>query len=336
LAESGPKFDLAIVVAANNHEHNIAQLLDQIYLQDYAMDKIEVVVVDALSNDKTRELANGFRERFGSFKMLDNPSRHRGAAYNIGIKNSEAPIVMTIDANTSFNGKDLFKNIRELFKSTEASCLCRPQPLAPADSSEFQMAAAYCRSSGMGHRPGLEIEEGYEGFIDPTASGCIYKREVFEKIGYFDESFAECEDIDFNYRLKLAGIGSYLSQKFKQEYYPPSKPKGFWFQMYRYGKGRFRFAKKHNEYSIMQWIAGFGVSVFLLLLVTSLLSVGAFARFQTLLIVYFLVILLFSLYLSARRGFLGCLLWGAVIFPIIHFGLGFGFLRELLSYAAKK
>ncbi|MGH8015429.1 MAG: glycosyltransferase family 2 protein, partial [Candidatus Zixiibacteriota bacterium] len=291
---------------------------------------------DALSSDKTRQLAETFRERFGSFKILDNPARIRAAAFNIGFKNSEAPIMMIIDANTSIPGKDIFKSIVELFKSTDADCLCRPQPLAPPDSSEFQMSAAYCRSSGLGHRPGMEIQDDYEGYIDPTASGCIYKREVFDKIGFFDESFAECEDIDFNHRLKSAGINAYLSQKLRQDYYPPENPKGFWHQMYRYGKGRFRFAKKHNEYSIMQWIAGFGVSMFLLLLVLSLLSVNAFARFQTLLIVYLLVILRFSVHLAIKRSYLGCLLWGLVIFPIIHFGLGFGFLRELLSYASKK
>ena len=336
MTEGSSKFKVAIIIAVQNDEKNIARLLDQIYLQDISMDKVEVVVVDGLSTDKTRETAEGFKQRFGSLKVLDNPSKFKSAAYNIGIKNSEAPYIFTIDANTSFPNKDVLKSMVELFKGTDAVCLCRPQPLAPPDSSEFQQAAAYCRSSGMGHRPGMEIVDDYEGNVDPTASGCMYKREVFEKVGFFDESFDGCEDIDFNYRVNDAVPNSYLSQKLRQDYYPPETPKGFWLQMYRYGKGRFRFARKHNEYSIMQWLAGFGVAIFLILLISSLLSLNAFSRFQTLLIVYLLVILVFSLYLAVRRNYLGCLLWGLVIFPIIHFGLGFGFLRELLSHASKK
>ncbi len=329
-------FKVAIIITVQNDEKNIGRLLDQIYLQDFSMDKVQIVVVDGLSTDQTRERAESFKERFGSLKVLDNPSRLKSSALNMGVKNSEALIVHTIDAHTSFPDKDVLKNIVELFKGTAAECLCRPQPWAPADSSEFQQAAAYCRSSGLGHRPGMEIVEDFEGYVDPTSSGCTYKREVFDKIGYFDESFDGCEDIDFNYRLKEAGIQAYLSQKLRQDFYPPDSPKGFWHLMYRYGKGRFRFAKKHNEYSIMQWVAGFGVTMFLLLMLLSLLSLNAFARFQTLLVVYLLVILMFSLYLAVRRSYLGCLLWGLIIFPIIHFGLGFGFLRELLSYAAKK
>lgn len=336
MAESTGKFTIAVIIAVWNDEKKIGRLLDQIYLQDFSMDKVEVVVVDGLSTDSTREVAAGFKERFGSLKVLDNPLKLKSAAFNIGIKNSEAPLVHTIDANTSFPNKDVLRNIAELAKSTKAECLCRPQPLAPPDSSEFQQSAAFCRSSGLGHRPGMEIEDDYEGYVDPTASGCTYSRTIFEKVGYFDESFDGCEDIDFNYRVKEAGLNSYLSQKLRQEHYPPEKPKGFWHQMYRYGKGRFRFAKKHNEYSLMQWVAGFGVAMFLLLLLLSFVSLDAFARFKTVVIVYFLIILMFSLYLAIRRNYLGCLLWGPVIFPIIHFGLGFGFLRELLSYASKK
>jgi len=336
LPEGSPKYKVAIIIATQNDEKNIGRLLDQIYLQDISMDKVEIVVVDGLSTDKTREIAESFKERFGSLKVLDNPAKYKSTGFNIGFKNSEAPFVHIIDAHSSFPNKDVLKNMVELFKGTEAECLCRPQPFAPLDSSEFQQAAAYCRSSGLGHRPGMEIVEGFEGYVDPTPSGCFYKREVFEKVGYFDETFNGCEDIDFNYRIREAGIHAYLSPKLRQDYYPPDNPKGFWHQMYHYGKGRFRFAKKHNEYSLMQWIAGFGVAMFLLLMFLSLLSLDAFARFQTLLVVYLLVILMFSLYLAVRRNYLGCLLWGLVIFPIIHFGLGFGFLRELLSYASKK
>ncbi len=336
MPEADSKFKLAIIIAIRNDEKKIGRLLDQIYLQDFAMDKVEIAVIDEKANAKTIEIALSVKERFGSLKILDSPSGVRAASFNIGFKNTLAPLVHTIDANTSFPHKDVLKNMVGLFETTGAACLCRPQPLAPSDSSEFQQAVAYCRSSGLGHRPGMEIVDDFEGLVDPTASGCTYKREVLEKVGYFDESFDGCEDIDFNYRVKETGLQSYMSQKLRQDYYPADSPKGFWHQMYRYGKGRFRFAKKHNEYSVMQWIAGFGVAMFLLLMFLSLLSLNAFARFQTLVVVYLLVILMFSIYLAVRRNYLGCLLWGLVIFPIIHFGLGFGFLREFLSYASKK
>ena len=335
MSEGTSKYDVAIVIAAQDDEKNIARLLDQLYMQDFSMDKVEVVVADGLSRDNTRQIAEGFKQRFGSLKILDNPARLKASGYNIGIKESTAPYIMTIDAYTSFPGKDVLKNMLELFKNTNAECLCRPQPLAPPDSTEFQKATAFCRSSGLGHRPGLEIQDNYEGLVDPTSSGYIYARTLFDKVSYFDEIIDGCEDIEFNFRIRLHHLRAYLSQKLKLFYYPPEKPKLLWLQMYRYGKGRFRFAQKHNQYSLMQWLAGFGAAVFLMLLVLSFLSTPMFVYFKKVLSVYLLGIILFSIYLSVRREFLGCFLWGWLIFPIIHFGLGFGFLRQLLSHVSK-
>jgi GT2 family glycosyltransferase len=242
---------------------------------------------------------------------------------------------MTLDVRTYFPNKDIIRNMVETFEKTESDCLCRPQPLAPPDSNEFQTSTAYCRASIFGHRPGQEIVDDYEGPVDPMSSGAMYVRSVFDRVGYFDESFNGCEDIEFNYRLKLAGLKSYLTQKLKQSFYPPESFRELWRQMYRYGRGRFKFARKHNEYSIMQWLAGFGVGIFLFLLVFSFFSTTLFHYFRQLVTVYILVIILFSTVLAVQRNYLGCLIYGLVVFPAIHFGLGLGFLRELVSHASK-
>jgi glycosyltransferase involved in cell wall biosynthesis len=85
LSESSTKFDVTIVIVTANDEKNIGRLLDQIYLQDYSMDKVEVVLVDAFSGDKTRQIVDNYKDRFGSFKVLDNPARTRAAGWNVGI-----------------------------------------------------------------------------------------------------------------------------------------------------------------------------------------------------------------------------------------------------------
>ncbi|MCH9024395.1 MAG: glycosyltransferase [candidate division Zixibacteria bacterium] len=329
------KFKVAIVIPVKNDEKHINRLLDQVYLQDFPMDKIEIVVALGHSRDNSKTVVEKFKKRFGSLKILDNPSSLQASGYNLGIKNTTAPYLMTLDVRSYFPTKDIIRSMVETFESTASDCLCRPQPLAPPDSNEFQISTAYCRSSILGHRPGQEIVEGFEGPVDPMSSGAMYLRSVFEKVGYFDESFDGCEEVEFNYRLKLAGLKSYLTQKIRQAYYPPETFRKLWSQMYRYGKGRFRFARKHDEYSVMQWLAGFGVGAFFVLLVFSFFSTTMFDYFRQMVFVYLLVVIFFSGYLAVQRHYLGCLLYGLVIFPAIHFGLGLGFLRELLSHASK-
>jgi len=104
----------------------------------------------------------------------------------------------------------------------------------------------------------------------------------------------------------------------------------------RYGKGRFRFARKHREFSPVQWLAGGGVLGFFLLLVLSLFSSAAAEVFRVVVAWYLLLIIFFSAFLAVRHRRLGCLLFGPLIFPTIHFGLGVGFLSALYEQCIKE
>lgn len=330
------KFELAIVMPVLNEEKFIGKTLEQIYLQDYPMDKVEIVVADAGSTDRTREIAESFKNRFGSLKVLDNPIGIPSSGRNVGIKNTTALYIVILDGHIYIPGKNLLRDIVGLFNATGASCLCRPQPLLPPDINEFQRAVALCRGSALGHKPGSEIYSDFEGEVDPTSSGAMYARLLFDTVGYFDENFDACEDVDFNYRIKKAGLKSLLSPRLKVIYYPRSSIRGLWRQMVRYGKGRFRFAWKHKQFSIVQWLAGTGVLTFFLLLFLSLFSSGVASVFRTITAVYLLLLVFFSLFLAVKEKRLGCLLYGPLIFPTIHFGLGVGFLSGLYEQLVKK
>jgi len=330
------KFDLAIVMPVLNEEQYIGQTLEQIYMQDFPMDKVEIVVADGGSTDRTREIAGSFKNRFGSLKVLDSPVRRPSSGRNVGVKNTTAPYVAILDGHIHIPGKNLLRNIVDLFETTGAKCLCRPQPLLPPDINEFQTAVGLCRGSELGHKPGSEIYSEFEGEVDPTSSGAMYARSVFEEIGYFDENFDACEDVDFNYRVKKAGIKSFLSPRLKTYYYPRATIGGLWRQMVRYGKGRFHFASKHREFSPVQWLAGAGALVFSLLLILSLFSPAVASVFRTVMALYLLVVVFFSLFLAVKEKIPGCLLYGPLIFPTIHFGLGVGFLSGLYEQFIKR
>ena len=330
------KFELAIIMPVLNEEKYIGRTLEQIYLQDYPMDKVEVVVADAGSTDRTCEIAESFKNRFGSLKVLDNPIRRPSSGRNVGVKNTTAPYVVVLDGHIYTPSKNLLRDIVDLFKTTGAKCLCRPQPLMPPDIGEFETAVALCRGSALGHKPGSEIYSGFEGEVDPTSSGAMYARSVFEGIGYFDEIFDACEDVDFNFRIKKSGLKSFLSPRLKVSYYPRSSIGELWRQMVRYGKGRFRFAFKHREFSLVQWLAGAGVFGFFLLLFLSLFSSAIASTFRTITALYLLVVVFYSLFLALKEKHSGCLLYGPLIFPTIHFGLGAGFLSGLYEQFVKR
>ena len=336
MTDSTSKYKLAVVMPVRNEEKFLAQTLDQLYLQDFQMDTLEVVIADGFSTDRTREIAESFRGRFGSLKVLDNPGKLPSSGRNVGVKNSTAPYILILDGHTYIPNKNFLADIIDTFEKTNAHCLCRPQPLKPPDINEFELSVALCRGSALGHKPGSEIYADYEGEVDPTSSGAMYRREVFEKIGYFDEKFDACEDVDFNYRVKQAGFKSWLSPKLTVFYYPRSTLQSLWKQMNRYGMGRFKFALKHQIFSPIQWFAGAAVLAFFAGLVLSFLFDPIQTMFRTVTAFYLLIILIFSFILALKEKHFGCLLYGLLIFPTIHFGLGFGFLKVMFTFFKHK
>ncbi|MDH3891304.1 MAG: glycosyltransferase family 2 protein [candidate division Zixibacteria bacterium] len=330
------QFDIAVIMPVLNEEKHIGTTLDQIYMQDYPMDRVQLIVADGGSTDRTREIVSTFKDRFGSLKLLDNPKRLSSAGRNVGARNSNSRFILVLDGHTHLPSKTLLKDMVGLFESSGAACLCRPQPLTPPDINEFEKSVALCRGSGLGHKPGSEIYSDIEAQVDPTSSGAMYVREVFEKVGAFDESFDACEDVDFNYRVHQHGLKAWTSPKLTVCYYPRSSLGGLWRQMVRYGRGRFRLAEKHKLFSPVMSLAASGVAGLGLLLLVSLVSSWAASWFRTAIGLYLLLVVFYSAYLSQRHRHVGCLLHGPLVFPTIHFGLGFGFLYEIVSKLLNK
>ena len=116
MSEGDAKYKLAIVMPVRNEEKYLGQTLDQIYLQDFPMDKLEVVISEGGSTDRTREIAESYRNRFGSLKVLDNPRQLPSSGRNVGIKNSTAPYILILDGHTFIPSKNFLKDIVEIFE----------------------------------------------------------------------------------------------------------------------------------------------------------------------------------------------------------------------------
>jgi len=210
--------------------------------------------------------------------------------------------------------------------------LSRPQLLDTPDNSFFQKAISLARSSPLGHARDSTIYTRNEGYVSPSSSGASYRKEVFQKVGYFDLSFDACEDVDFNYRCGKAGFRSYISMDLAVHYYPRSSLKSLFRQMTRYGAGRFRLARKHPGTLSIGTLIPFLITAGLpLLALLGFLWPILLYVFGLFIIAYALIILMFSTALSVRYGwaFLSAL---CAIFPAIHLGLGWGFLRQLCVF----
>ena len=341
---------ITVVIPARNEESFVSGTVSQVLEQDYPEKRLEIIIADGASTDRTREIVQSISTHNPNLKLLDNPGRLPSSGRNVGFKNGRGDIFIVIDGHCYIPDKSLLKNVVKCFEKSGAYCLGRPQPLDPPGINDFQKAVSLARASRVGHSGSSFIYSDYEGYISPVSNGAIYKKEIFEKVGYVDENFDACEDVEFNYRIEKAGFKAYMSPLLAVKYYPRDSLKGLFRQMKRYGMGRFRFINKHPEAATLNML----IPPIFVLGLLALIAFGVYSAFSFLFpiirpafidsatgvlgLIYGVYVILGlgeSLRICFKEG-LGFFKYLPPIFFTIHFGLGLGFLSEMLRVVFSK
>jgi succinoglycan biosynthesis protein ExoA len=319
---------LSIVIPALNEEQFIAQTVNSLLNQDYPREKVEILVVVADSVDRTEDIVKAIAAEEPRVKYARNPYGLSSGARTIGTQKSTGEIVIFIDAHVYIDNNQLLKNTVRLMGEKQVSILSRPQLLDTPHNSFFQHAVSLARTSWIGHGRDSTIYLQEEKYVDPGSSGASYRREVFERVGFFDLAFDACEDVEFNYRCSVAGFRSYTSMKLAIYYYPRTGIRSLFRQMSRYGTGRFRLARKHpGTLSLTTLLPSMMLLIPPLMIVLGLTCPVLVCPCMIPVIAYLTAILLFSARLAVRHGWTYFFALPAV-YLTLHTGLGWGFLRE--------
>ena len=321
---------ITVVMPVRNERPFIGSVLDEILGQDYPPDRMEVLVCDGMSTDGTRELVLEYAATDPRVRLLDNPRILSSAGRNVGFRAGRGDFFLVIDGHTRIANPGLLRAVADAFLDTGADCLGRPQPLLSRAEGSFSEAVAIARATPLGHDPRSLIYSSYEGFAPPGSNGAAYARHVFDRVGYVDESFDACEDLEFNTRIEDAGLRCWTSPRLAVGYFARDTWTGLFRQMLRYGCGRFLFLRKHPHHvSLPQLLPALLVGIVPAALLGALLRgpVGALLAAPALL--YALAVAAYSVVLASRTRWRHLPRFLA-IFPAIHLGIGLGFLLGMI------
>lgn len=326
-----PPASVTVVVPVRNEEAHIARTLDQLLDQDMRGIDVEIIVADGQSTDRTAEIVREYCEKHSCIRLLSNPQRLSSAARNLAINNSQGDFVVVVDGHCEIPSRRYFQDLVQAFAESGADCLGRPQPLEVSEATPLQQAIALARSSRLGHHPESFIYSDKPQFVPAKSVAVAYRREVFEKVGLFDERFDAHEDGEFNYRCDQAGLKCYLDPKLTVKYFPRNSLAGLFKQMVRYGRGRVRLARKHRgNWGLGSLIPAAFVAYVVLGAVLSVVSPSLFVWYVLGLMVYVvcLAVAAVSAFMSDRDPQLLYRL--PLVLATIHAGAGTGTLLELL------
>jgi len=322
---------LSIISPVRNEEKYIAKCLTSLVRQDYDSQQYEILVVDGMSTDRTRDIIKEFEKKYENIKLFDNPNKTVPYALNIGLKHAKGSIIIRVDGHAVIEKDYLYQCVKYL-QQTKADCV--GGYIESINDAKIGKAIALAMSSSFGVGNARFRTSTKEGFVDTVAFGA-YRREVFQKIGNFDEELVRNQDDEFNYRLRKYGGRIYMTSKIKAYYYPRSNIIKLWKQYFQYGMWKVRVMQKHFE--VMQ-LRQFVPLIFLLTILGNLL-LGIFIRpllWGLLFIntIYITISLYISLKISLTHGLRYFILL-PLIFAVLHFSYGLGFLWGIIKFFNK-
>jgi succinoglycan biosynthesis protein ExoA len=213
---------LSVVVPCWNEARFIAAFLDSLLLNDYPPDRMEILLVDGMSDDGTRDVVRRYAGRDPRLRMIDNPGHSKPVALNRGIRQSRGDVVIRLDVHAVYPHDYLSKCVRALLANPEADNVGGLRRSLPRDENLIGRALSLSTTDAVGagnakYRVGASAPQ----WVDTVFGGC-YRREVFDWVGLFDEKLTRAQDREFNQRLCAAGGRILLLPDIECTYYTRS------------------------------------------------------------------------------------------------------------------
>lgn len=230
------KIRVSLCVIALNEEENIQRLFDNIRAQDYDHSLTEIVLVDSGSTDKTKELMAAFAAEengFAAVSVLDNPKRVQASGWNVAITNSTGELIIRVDAHAIIPANFVSENVA-CIDSGEDVCGGRRVNVINGDS-KAKKVLLMAENSMFGSGVATYRNSDKKQYVKTVAHAC-YKREVFERVGLFNESLLRSEDNEMHYRIRKNGYKICMSDKIYSEYQTRATLKGMLKQKWGNGK----------------------------------------------------------------------------------------------------
>ena len=321
---------VSVIVPCRNERPYIAACLDSILSNDYPEDRVEVIVCDGMSDDGTRDVIRNYAARFPRVHPVDNPKGTAPAGLNAGIRHAGGDIVVRMDAHCRYPANYLRTLVHWLEKSGADNVGAAWRTL-PGSETATARAIAFVLS----HRAGVgnahfRIGVKEPRWVDTVPFGC-YRRQVFERIGMFDEDLVRNQDDEFNQRLLKAGGRILLVPDISIDYFARDSFRKLARMYYQYGYFKPLAARKAGRVGTVRQILP--AAFLLIVAVAAVLSVR-FWWARTALIAavagYSLLVVIVATGAWKSAGEKVGLL-AAVTMPIVHFSYAVGSLRGLFD-----
>jgi glycosyltransferase involved in cell wall biosynthesis len=225
---------VSIIIPCRNEEKFIDKCLDSIIANDYPRNYLEALVIDGMSEDGTRAVIESYARQYPWIRLIENPREITPVALNIGIKNARGEIIIWMSAHNHYEKDYISRSVENLDKygADNVGGIMRTMPRVDNFIGR-SIVASLSHRFGVGNSY-FRLHTNEPQWVDTVFGGC-YRREVFDRVGRFNESLVRGQDMEFNLRLKKAGGKTLLVPDIVSYYYARSDIKSFWIHNFTNG-----------------------------------------------------------------------------------------------------
>ena len=216
---------ISVIIPCRDESRFIRKCLDSVVAQDYSKAKMEVLVVDGGSMDSTEQTIKEYSVKHPFIKLLHNPKKITPCAFNIGIQSSRGEFIAILGAHSEYPPNFLSTALEKLLL-TKADVVGGPVVTLPGANTITAKGIALVTSHPFGVGNSSFRTSVKEGYVDTVPFG-IFRREIFDKLGYFDERLARNQDNEFSSRIIKNGGKIFLTPSLAVKYYNQATLAGF-------------------------------------------------------------------------------------------------------------
>jgi succinoglycan biosynthesis protein ExoA len=329
---------VSIIIPCRNEARSIGSCLDSILCNGFPLERLEILVVDGMSDDGTREIVHDYEVRYSTIHILDNVNQVTPFAVNIGIRAAHGEIVMRVDAHTICERHYIARCVRVLLQYGADDVGGTLRIIARDDTLIARaIVKALTQRFGVGNLRYRFSQPDEPEIVDTVPFFCC-RRELFERIGLFNEKLTRIQDMEFKRRLVRSGGKIMLAPGAFADYQARSDLRSFCRHSWSDGVWTV-LAFAHSALMPVCWRHLVPVCFVGALLVTGLLAFLSpfFAwAFVAIAGVYFLSALILSIRIAVAESDLRYLFSVPMIIASMHLMRGFGSLWGVFRLFSEK
>jgi glycosyltransferase involved in cell wall biosynthesis len=270
---------VSIIIPAYNSIRTMKKCVESLLALNYPEGAYEAIIIDDGSTDGTPVVLEKYKDN-PKIRIISVPNGGPSKARNMAIKEARGEFIAFTDADCIVD-REWLNCLMQSFAADGSVIGVGGDQLSPSDEAEFGtqlngflkligFISDYVKGdAGAGHTAIRETEH------NPTCN-VMYKKEVFQKAGFFTEDLWPGEDVELDHKIRKLGYRLLFNPAAVVFHYRPADIKGFLKMMFRYGRVQAILVKRYGFFRKIQYVPFLVIFSILLYIFTFTLNHAAF------------------------------------------------------------